>query len=96
MSLEEGFGVGFRWVVGGGLFLWKRREKGKEVGRVGGGVGTGKGTGKSMRKLCRNYPSANYPLVSPLGSYESKALRLVYLVSCVPIGTVCNGAGPIC
>ena len=27
--------------------------------------GTGKGTGKSMRKLCRNHPSANHPLVSP-------------------------------
>ena len=42
-------------------------ERGKGVGRVGGGggggVGTGKGTGKSMRKLCRNYPLANYPLV---------------------------------
>ena len=45
--------------------LWKIREKGKGVGRVGGGVGTSKGTGKSMRKLCRNYPLANYPLVSP-------------------------------
>ena len=36
------------------------------MGRVGGGIGTGKGTGKSMRKLCRNYPLAIYPLVSPL------------------------------
>ena len=35
------------------------------VGEDGGGVGSGKGTGKSMRKLCRNYPLANYPLVSP-------------------------------
>ena len=31
----------------------------------GGGVGSGKGTGKSMRKLCRNYPLAIYPVVSP-------------------------------
>ena len=34
------------------------------MGRVGGGAGTGEGTGKSMRKLCRDYPLANYPLVS--------------------------------
>ena len=61
MSLGEGFGVGFRG-VGGVVFLWKMWEKGKGVGRVG----TGKGTGKSMRRLCRNYPLANYyPLVSP-------------------------------
>ena len=33
---------------------------------MGGGVGTSKGTGKSMHKLCRNYPLAIYPLVSPL------------------------------
>ena len=33
---------------------------------MGGGRGTGKGTGKSMRKLCRNYPLANYPVISPL------------------------------
>ena len=31
----------------------------------GKGGGTGKGTGKSMRKLCRNYPLAIDPLVSP-------------------------------
>ena len=56
---------------GGAVFLWKIREKhGKAVGRVGGGIGTGKGTGKSMRKLCRNYPLAVYPLVSPLNILE--------------------------
>ena len=44
------------------VFLWKTREKGKGAG--GGGVGTGKGTDKSMRKLCRNYPLAIYPLKS--------------------------------
>ena len=60
--LGGGFGVGFRWVVGGGNPV---ENKGKEEeGRVGGGVGTGTGTGKSMRKLCRNYPLANYPSVS--------------------------------
>ena len=62
----EGFGVGFREVVGV-VFLWKNKGKGKGVRRGGGvGVGTGKGTGKSMRKLCRNYPLAIYPLVFPL------------------------------
>ena len=50
----------------GWVFLWKMKEKGKGVGEGGGGVGIGKGTGKSMRKLCRNYPLAKYPSVSPL------------------------------
>ena len=40
-------------------------------GGWGGGVGTGKGTGKSMRKLCRNYPLAIYPLVSPQEIHSS-------------------------
>ena len=48
----------------GAVFLWRIGEKGEGGGE--GGVGTGKGTGKSMRKLCRNYPLANYRLVSPL------------------------------
>ena len=74
VSLGEGLGSGSGgwW---GAVFLWKIREKGKGVGRVGGGVGTGKGAGKSMRKLCRNYPSANYPLVSPR-MFVNYALRL--------------------
>ena len=41
------------------------------MGRWGGGVGTGKGTGKSMRKPCRNYPLAIYPLVSPLKAQKN-------------------------
>ena len=52
-------------VVGGGFPV---ENKGKGEGGWGGWgseVGTGKGTGKSMRKPCRNYPLANYPLVSP-------------------------------
>ena len=35
MLLGEGFGVGFRWVVGGDV-LWKTREKGKGGGEGGG------------------------------------------------------------
>ena len=31
VSLGEGFGVGFRWVLGGG-FLWKMRENGEGGG----------------------------------------------------------------
>ena len=62
----EGFRVGFRGGWGGWFSFGKWREKGRGGGEGGGGgVGTGKGTGKSMRKLCRNYPLANYPLVSP-------------------------------
>ena len=64
MSLGEGFGSGSGgwW---GAVFLWKVKGKGKGMGKVGGGAWTGKGTGKSLRKLCRNYPLAIYPLVSP-------------------------------
>ena len=39
------WGVGFRWVVGGGSPV---KNEGKVEGGGGGGVGTGKGTGKSM------------------------------------------------
>ena len=53
VSLEEGFGVKCRWVVGGVAFLWKTKGKrGRGWGGWGVGVGTGKGTGKSTRKLC--------------------------------------------
>ena len=58
-----GSGSGGWWC--GGLPV-KSKRKGKGWGGWGGGVGTGKGTGKSLRKLCRNYPLAIYPLVSPL------------------------------
>ena len=40
-------------------------------------MGTGKGTGKSMRKLCRNYPLAIYPLVSPLLQTDKKGICLL-------------------
>ena len=53
VSLEEGFGVGLRWVEGSN-FLWGMRGKGKGAGRVG--VGTGKGTGKSMRTRLSKLP----------------------------------------
>ena len=56
MSLREGFGVGFRMVGGRVVLLWKRREKEK-------GWGGGQAIGKSMRKHCRHYPLAIYPLV---------------------------------
>ena len=62
VSLGEGLGFGFRGVVGG------RKNRGRGWGWGGwgwDGMGTGKGTGKSMRKLCRNYPLAIYPLVPP-------------------------------
>ena len=64
VSLGEGFGSGSGgW---GGLPVENKGKKGKGMGRVGGGVGTCKGTGKSLCKLCRSYPLAIYPRVSPL------------------------------
>ena len=54
VSLGERFGVGLRWVEGGG-FPVKNKGQGEWGGELGGGR-AGKGTGKSMRKLCRNYP----------------------------------------
>ena len=68
-ALGEGFGVGFRWVVGGALFLWKNKGKGEGGGEGGGGLGTGKETTKSMRTLCRNYPLANYPYLRARALY---------------------------
>ena len=56
VSLGEGLGVGFRRVVGGQFSCGNLGKRGRGWG------------GKSMRKLCRNYPLANYPLVSPLWS----------------------------
>ena len=61
MSLGAGFRVGFRG--GGGGFPLESEGKGEGGGEGGGGgVGASKGTDKSMRKLCRNYPLATYPL----------------------------------
>ena len=70
MSLE-GFGVGFRWVVGVG-FLWKIKER---RGRVWEGWGVGWGPAKDSASQCarvsQNYPIANYPLVSPRSQLAS-------------------------
>ena len=60
-------------VQGVGAVPVENNGRGEGGGRVGGGVGTGKGTGKSMRKLCRNYPLANYPLVSPQFFFYQRA-----------------------
>ena len=64
-----GGGVRGRVQGGGGGDGFSVKNKGKREGGGegwGGRVGTGKGTGKSTRKLCRDYPLAIYPLVSPL------------------------------
>ena len=67
-SWGRGFGVGLRWVVGGGggVFVWKIREK------------AGKG---QASQLCRSYPLANYPLVSPL---TPEGVQKVVPKLCVP------------
>ena len=61
-----GRGLGSGSGGGGRGFSFVENEgKGEGSGEGwGGGVGTGKGTGKSMRKLCRSYPLATYPLNS--------------------------------
>ena len=63
MSLGEGSGVGFK----AGCSPVETQENGK--------VGDGVGTGKSMRKLCRNYPWAIYPLVSSLLQIKSEVSK---------------------
>ena len=65
MSLGERFGVGFRWVVGGG-FPVENKRKGKGGGE-GGGVGWGQTKEQASRcaHVCQNYPLAVCPLVFP-------------------------------
>ena len=56
VSLGEGFGVAFRWVVGGG-FPVENERKG-EGGRGGCGVGWGqqaKETASQCARVCQNY-----------------------------------------
>ena len=48
----------------------EKREKGKGGGEGGGWGRDRQRNGKSMRKLCRNYPLADYPLVSPLWNLQ--------------------------
>ena len=64
------------------VFLWKIRGMGSGEG---GGVGTGKGTGKSMRKLCRNYPLANYSLVSTVQKLDVLQKGGLF-ISCTQVG----------
>ena len=55
----KGFGVGLRWVVGGGFPV---ESKGKGWG---GGWGQAMEPASPCARVCQNYPLANYPLVSP-------------------------------
>ena len=77
-------GASSYWCPWGVVFLWKIR-----VGS-GSGVRTSKGTDKLIRKLCRNYPLANYPLVSPrfLSSKSSAELQQTFAENC----TIVKGA----
>ena len=71
MSLEERFGVGFRWVVGGGFPVENEGKGGEENGE-----GTGKGTGKSMRE------SLAFPRWSrKLSHYECRQLLACLTIS---------------
>ena len=65
VSLGEGFGVGFRGVVGGG-FPVENKGKGEWGGGWGGvGWGPAKEPASQCARVCQNYPLAIYPLVSP-------------------------------
>ena len=70
VSLGEGFGVGFRRVVGGS-FLVENKGKG---GRGGGGWGVvwepAKGTGKSMRTRLSNLPFGKLPFSFSTGNHR--------------------------
>ena len=80
----RGFEVGFRGVVGGGVFLLKTKEKGEGPGRWG-GLGTGKGTGKSMRmRLLSGLVSRDTARLSQ--RYPPIARYGVFGVSTWPIG----------
>ena len=58
VSPGEGFGVGFRGVVGGG-FPVENEGKGERGGRVG--LGQSKEPASQHARVCQNYPLANYP-----------------------------------
>ena len=61
MSLGEGFGVRFRWVVGG-WFPVENEGKGEGAGESGGGeVATGTRTGKSMHMRLSKLPFRDLP-----------------------------------
>ena len=56
VSLGEGFGVGFRWVVGDGFPV-----EGGGWGGWGVGWGQTKEPASQCARVCQNYPSTNYP-----------------------------------
>ena len=66
MSLEEGCGVRFRWVVGGGLVFLQKKKEG-EGGWGGWGVrwGPAKEPASQCARICQNYPLASYPFSFP-------------------------------
>ena len=64
VSLGEGFGVGFRWVAGGGFPVeneGKGEGGGGGGGRERGGVGTCKGAGKPMCMRLSKLPFSKPP-----------------------------------
>ena len=73
VSLGEGFGVGFRWVVGGGLPV---EEEGKGEGGGEAVWGPAKELASQCARVCQNYPLANYPLVPPRFLQESGCVLL--------------------
>ena len=76
MSLGEGFGVGFRGVVGGGSPV---ENEGKREGGGEGWGGPAKEPASQCARVCQNYPLANYRfLVREKGFFGKGVFRNVH------------------
>ena len=64
-SLGEGFGVGFRWVLGCGFPMEKKGKGGRGWGGLGVGWGQTKELANRCARVCQNYPLAIYSLAFP-------------------------------
>ena len=61
MSLGEGFGVRFRWVVGGGFPVESEGKGERGVGGVGVGWRQAKEAASQCSRVCQKFPLASSP-----------------------------------
>ena len=85
MFLGEGFGVGFRWVVGCGLTV-ENEGKGDRGGEGGGGEP--KELASQCAGVCQNYPLAKYLFSFSLIAEISDLESCVHVYSGTRIGDV--------